>query len=177
MGFPKHEIQIGRTNIVEHLIERLRPQFDEVLLVGTHLPSACRVGVRVIRDLLPVRSPLVGIYSGLAAAANDLCFVVACDMPCVLPALVEMILSSAQEADVAVPVVDGYYEPLCAAYRRTAIPVIERALHSACYRITAVYEHLRIREVPRSDIQTIDPDLQSFVNINTRQDLAVFLGR
>lgn len=177
MGFPKQSIQIEGTNIIQHLVERLGPQFDEVLLVGDGPPAVHSDKLRVIRDLLQVQSPLVGIHSGLAAAANDLCFAVACDMPCVLPQLVEMILGSAGETDVAVPVINGYYEPLCAAYRQTAVPAIERALRSERYKVADIYEDLRIREIHESDIRAIDPQLRSFININTRHDLALLANR
>jgi len=170
MGFPKHRIRIGDRSILQHLIERLGGAFDEVLIVGaapTDLPSR----VRCAEDLHPIRSPLAGIHSGLTAAAHDLSFVIGCDMPHVHPSLVKLLIGRSTGADVVVPRVGGFYEPLCAAYRRTALPAIERAIERRCHKITAVYEDLRVVEILEADVREADPELRSFININTRDQL------
>ena len=42
-------------------------------------------------------------------------------MPYVEPSLVVFLLSHEERADVIVPVVSGYYEPLCAVYQKTCL--------------------------------------------------------
>ena len=172
MGFPKHLIRLGGTTIIEHLAVGLGARFDEVLVVGSDLPPALPHRIRRVGDLLPMQNPLVGIYSGLTAAINDLCFVLACDMPYVMPPLVDVIVRSIQEADVAVPVVSGHFEPLCAAYRRAVIPAARQTLDSRNYKVAALYEHIRVQKVHETALRIADPDLQSFININTKRELA-----
>jgi molybdopterin-guanine dinucleotide biosynthesis protein A len=170
MGQPKHLLSTSRGTVIDHLHTCLSPSFSETLLVGRELSHELPE-LRMVEDLHPARSPLVGIYSGLAAAQTDLCFVLACDMPFVRSRLVEDLLSRAFDADVVVPIVRGYYEPLCAVYRRSAIPVIATALERNELKVTRVYEYLRLRTVPEEEVRAVDPDLSSFINLNTPHEL------
>ncbi len=170
MGQLKHLLSTSRGTVIDHLHACLSPSFSETLLVGRELSHELPE-LRMVEDLHPARSPLVGIYSGLAAAQTDLCFVLACDMPFVRSRLVEDLLSRAFDADVVVPIVRGYYEPLCAVYRRSAIPVIATALERNELKVTRVYEYLRLRTVPEEEVRAVDPDLSSFINLNTPHEL------
>lgn len=171
MGYPKHLLPTapGMT-LIEHLHRHLSSLFTETLVVGND-PGLQRMGVRTVEDLYPLRCPLVGIYSGLCAARTDLAFVVACDMPFVKLRLVRHLLSLTAEVDVVVPIVNGYYEPLCAVYRKTALPSIREALDWGTLKVTAIYEYLRVREISERIVRQIDPELSSFINLNTPQEL------
>jgi len=37
--------------------------------------------------------------------------------------------------------------------------------------VTRIYEHLRLRKVPENELRTFDPELSSFVNLNTPRKL------
>ena len=171
MGRPKHLLSTpsGET-IMEHLVARLSPLFLETLIVGRNL-LATSGDVRVVDDLHLAHSPLVGIYSGLLATKTDLSFVVACDMPFVRKALVEYILEEASNVDVCVPMVNGYYEPLCAVYRRSAIPAITEAIEHGAFKVTAPYDDLKVRRISEAEVRCFDPDLVSFTNLNVPQQL------
>ncbi|HDL84820.1 MAG TPA: molybdenum cofactor guanylyltransferase [Candidatus Acetothermia bacterium] len=171
MGRPKHVLPKPRGGtIIEHLIARLSPMFTETLVVGRNLTPPSH-NVRVVKDLCHAHSPLVGIYSGILAAKTELSFVIACDMPFVRSPLVEHILSRSCNVDVCVPIVNGYYEPLCAAYRRTAIPAIAATIARSVFKVTAAYEDLQLRTIPEEDIRLFDEDLVSFTNLNVPQQL------
>ncbi|MEA3356693.1 MAG: molybdenum cofactor guanylyltransferase [Candidatus Bipolaricaulota bacterium] len=173
MSKPKHLLltAAGRT-LIENLHERLSPMFTDSIVVGND-PDLTRFGIRTVRDLYPLHSPLVGIYSGLIASRSELCFVVACDMPFIDGELIQRLLSRASGSDIAVPIVGGYYEPLCAAYRRSTIPTIHAALDRGTLKVTDIYKHLRVRELGEHIIRQIDPELSSFINLNTPRELAL----
>jgi len=170
MGLPKHLLPTSGGTVIEHLIGKLSSLFVETLVVGRKLnlegEECC-----IVEDIRPEQCPLVGVYSGLCAADTDLAFVLACDLPFIKPELVQYLLSCAHEADIVVPVVRGYYEPLCAVYRRTAIPVIEETLDRGALKITEIYDCLRLHKVTEHEIRGFDPDLVSFVNLNTPKQL------
>jgi molybdopterin-guanine dinucleotide biosynthesis protein A len=171
MGFPKHRLRTSHGTLVEILQRRLSSLFIETLVVGRKLPVENKEGLRIVEDVLSVRGALVGIYSGLSEAKSDLCFILACDMPFVTVPLVSYLLSQASDVDVVVPVVRGYYEPLCAVYRRTAIEAIRTSLHGGELKVTGIYKRLRVLEVSQSEIERFDPELLSFVNLNTPREL------
>jgi molybdopterin-guanine dinucleotide biosynthesis protein A len=166
LGFPKHQLTIGGRRIIDTLHERLSPHFIETIVVGRDIEDL-PLGVRLVGDLYDVRSPLVGIHAGLTASTTDLTFVVACDMPYVEPALVEYMLECAVHADIVVPVVRGYYEPLCAVYRRTCTCAIGRMLSERALKVSDLYSRVPIREIPEKETRLFDSALRSFENLNT----------
>jgi len=172
MGQPKHLLATRGGTLIEHIGRRLSPQFAETLLVGRDedlIPD----GMRFVQDACPVRSPLVGIYSGLLAARTDTCIIIGCDMPFVVPSLVQELAARCSGVDVVVPVVNGFCEPLLAAYRRSCIPAIETALDEGRLKVTSIYRDLTVREVPEEAIRRIDPELTSFTNLNTPKQLGL----
>jgi molybdenum cofactor guanylyltransferase len=173
MGQPKHLLSTPRGDtVIEHLFSNLSWLFLETLIVGSDLPkSIADANIRVVQDVYDIRSPLIGIYSGLAASKTDLSFVVACDMPFVRPSLVSYITAMSGNVDVCVPVIKGYYEPLCASYRRKAIPAIQTAIHQGAFKLTAVYKHLQLRTLSEKEVRRFDEDLVSFTNLNVPRQL------
>lgn len=171
MGYPKHLLSNPRgVTVLEHLVGRLSPLFTETLVVGRDLLPLTS-SIRVVEDLHPVHSPLVGIYSGLLASKTDLAFVIACDMPFVRAPLVEHVLSQARGADACVPIVNDFYEPLCAAYRRSAIPVIAAAIERRDLKVTNTYSDLVLHALPEEEVRRFDSDLISFTNLNVPHQL------
>lgn len=170
MGCPKHLLSVPGGTIIDSLHGRLSGLFLETLVVGRGV-CFTRGSLRTVEDVRKSRSPLVGIYSGLCAARTDLTFVVACDMPFVKPRLVRHLLFLAAEVNVVVPIVNGYYEPLCTAYRKSAIPVIQESLDLGNLKVTRIYEHLCVRQVSECEVKRFDPEFSSFVNLNTPREL------
>ncbi|MFO8034132.1 MAG: molybdenum cofactor guanylyltransferase [Candidatus Bipolaricaulota bacterium] len=174
MGRPKHLLPVAGGTLIEAVYGSLCRGFRETVVVGGVGPLPG--GARRVPDGRGPRSPLLGIYSGLVSCHTELAYVVACDMPLVRRELVERVLAAAGGVDVAVPMARGHHEPLCAAYRRTALPLMRRALSREELKITALYERLDIRRVPEPVVRAADPKLQSFVNLNTPQDIAQLCG-
>ena len=166
MGFPKHELSIDGRDILTHLHARLGDLFVESIIVGRDISSVPK-GARAVEDRYNARGALVGIHGGLAASRTDLAFIVACDMPHIEPKLVEQLLGQANAVDVVVPVVRGYYEPLCAAYRTTCIKPIEELIGSGELKIAELYHLVRVHEAQEEDVRRFDPSLRSLVNLNT----------
>ncbi len=92
---------------------------DERLAVGKHA-DGLDLPFPVTDDGTTTRAPIAGLIAGLRAASGDVCLVLPVDMPRIdrgaLDALVEAC------ADAAVPQTG----PLPGAYRRSALPVLER---------------------------------------------------
>lgn len=175
MGFPKHKLTVEGRDVISHLHDRLGGLFAETIVVGRDaLPVPA--GVRVVEDRFIMRSPLVGIHAGLSASQTDLCVVIACDMPHVEPKLVEHLLTRAADVDVVVPIVRGYFEPLCAAYRRSCVRPVERMIRHGNLKVSSLYGRVKLREICEIEITASDPDLRSFANLNVLESVAVYRG-
>ncbi|MFO7627517.1 MAG: molybdenum cofactor guanylyltransferase [Candidatus Fermentibacteraceae bacterium] len=167
MGVPKHLLPFQGVTILDHILKRLDGLFDEVLLAG-RTPGLYPAGVVPVMDVKPVRCPLVGILSGLLAARNPYLFVIGCDMPLIETSLVKMLCSTENgSADVIVPMVRGFYEPLCAVYSRACADRIEDFIDAGNTKTTGFYPLVTVREVSEESVRACDPQLNSFVNLNT----------
>lgn len=170
MGTPKHLLPLPGGTILDRILDRLGGMFGDVIVAGRGL-RPMREGVRTVDDVRCERCPLVGILSGLQASRTAFSFVIACDMPFVEPSLVELLASKAGGGvDVVVPVVGGFFEPLCAVYGRAVTGAIAECLDSGRTKTTSFFGSARLAEVDEREIRSVDPALASFVNLNTPSD-------
>lgn len=166
MGFPKHELALGETNILERIHQRLGDLFEETIVAGRGISNSSQ-RFRTAEDCYSERGALVGIHAGLSVSRTELAFIVACDMPYVERALVSHLLGATANADIVVPIIRGYNEPLCTVYRTTCLEPITRSIEGGNLKIIHFYDEMRVREIPEHEIREFDPDLHSFMNLNT----------
>ena len=76
------------------------------------------------------------------------------------------------ENDIIIPHHDGYYEPLCAIYSKSCLTKIEKQLAEKNYRIYDFFDDVDVKQISRETIQSVDPELISFFNVNTPDALA-----
>jgi len=146
-----------------------------VRAVGQELPPMPD-GVEVVDDTEPGRGPLQGLRDALAALTGraDVAFVAATDLPLLLPELVALVLDAVRDdVDAAVSVVDGRRQPLVAAYRTSLLGVVDALLADDERRLGSVLERCRVRELDEEALRHVDPELASFVNLNTPDDIAL----
>src|SRR6185437_14838262 len=103
------------------------------------------LGLPVIPDTRPGHGPLAAIEAALFATSAGANLILACDMPALGPGILEELFEAGGE--IAVPRHEtGEIEPLCAVYRRGALPAIREALDSG---VRSVTEALRRFAPPR----------------------------
>jgi molybdopterin-guanine dinucleotide biosynthesis protein A len=156
--------------LAAHVIDRLRPQVDELLInANQNLERYAELGARVVPDAVGgFVGPLAGLLAGLAAATNPLVLTVPCDSP-FLPADLAARLQralAASGADIAVAKTFDQPHPVFALVRATVAPGLERFLQSGGRKIDAWYADLAVVEV------AFDDEADAFANINTRDELA-----
>ena len=172
-------IPIKDMTLIEHIIEVLDPLVDEIVVSARDDEQAAVLeqlvgGRNVVVDHRQGVGPLAGILSGLEAAGGEYTFVTACDMPYLNAQVVDYLFRRALGHDAAVPVGDeGVYEPLHAVYRTAPMLLATgRALEEGERFILApVFKLGGVEAVGMDDIREFDSDLQSFVNINTPEDV------
>ena len=170
-GTNKALLEIGGKRIVERVVDTLRTLADQILVVG-HLADGIDLPrVTFLPDEYPGAGTLAALHTGMLASHNDVCVVVGCDMPFLSVPLLRRIVDLSVGYDVAVPRIGPHLEALHAAYRKSSLPVIEDALQHQRLKIIDFYSLVRTREVPESVLRSIDPDLDSFLNVNTPEDL------
>jgi molybdopterin-guanine dinucleotide biosynthesis protein A len=140
--------------------------------------------VEIIRDTTPNAGPLAGIRDGLAHGTSRVppprwAFVTSCDVPLLKPAVVRLLVDAARAsaARFVVPLVNGHPQVLAAVLACDLAPVIA-TLAAAGRGPRAVLDDLvarqpdAVRFMTPEALMAIDPDLDSFLDIDTPADLA-----
>lgn len=156
--------------LVVHVLERLRPQVDELLVnANRETDTYARFGCPVIADAIGgYAGPLAGLHSGLSAARNELVVTVPCDSPLLPADLVVRLLQALQraDADLAVARTGDQPHPVFCLCRRALLPNLTAYLEAGGRKIDAWYASLKTVEVP------FDDEADAFANINTPQELS-----
>jgi molybdopterin-guanine dinucleotide biosynthesis protein A len=129
--------------------------------------------ITIRQDVRPERGSLVGIHSALATAGDDV-LVVAWDMPFVSTALLSLIASRlVPGVFAAIPETARGLQPLCAAYSRRCLPLIERAIDAGNLKVSAFVDALPVvRLIGPSELEPLGDPERLFFNVNTPADLA-----
>jgi molybdopterin-guanine dinucleotide biosynthesis protein A len=142
--------------------------------------------IEVVDDPREGLGPVQGLAAGLAAVADraEIAFVSSTDLPFLHPAFVRRVLRAMQDgADVGLPLVRGYPQPLAASYRTALAPVAERLAAQRRLRPAFLFEACTVarlgEDALRADpvLAALDPDLDSVININAPADYQAARGR
>jgi molybdopterin-guanine dinucleotide biosynthesis protein A len=146
--------------------------FAEVILVTNHPLQFIDWDLTIVTDIFPVRSSLTGIHAGLFYMQNPFAFFSACDTPFLKRELVETLVEQIENnTDIIMPETAAGFEPLCAIYSKRCLKQAEQHLKENKFKIQWAFRGHRIKYIPVSVLLQKDPELISFFNINTPQDL------
>jgi len=174
MGKNKAFIEVNGQRIIDRTKNLLAELFDEVLLVTNSPLDYLDLNLRMVADLCPGKGALGGIYTGLFHASYSHAFVAACDMPFLNKALIARLatLSLSPGYDIVIPKTEDGLQPLHAVYSQKCLPFVENLLRENNLKIIDFFPRVKKREVSTEEIRPLDPQLVSFLNINTPEDLA-----
>jgi molybdopterin-guanine dinucleotide biosynthesis protein A len=180
-GKNKAFIKIGGQRVLDRLITVLKPLFTEIILATNDPLLYLEWDAMIVTDHFDCRSSLTGIHAGLFAASNPHALVVAGDMPFVRPRLLAALINLIEpHLDMIVPKTTDGFEPMTAIYSKRCLKPMAAALSKKQFRILKILKQVRIKVVEDAHLRRLDPDLISFMNINTPAQLAVaenWLGR
>lgn len=170
LGQDKSMLDVAGQPMIKHIYDQLRPHFNQILISANDISKYSFVGAEVVADRIAGQGPLMGIASVMEASANEMNFVIACDIPQVDTFLMRRMLRECRDCDGAVPRLGGYcYEPLFAVYRKSMLAAMNKLLASGKRKIDEVYKHCRISYIDIADSQRPG-------NINTMADYREFVN-
>ena len=168
--------------MVRRVVDRVSGMSDEsIVVVARNASRTDYVKVlpgfaRVINDEPEGKGPIVGIVTGLKTMESQYAIVLSCDIPFVNKDVIQLLLERSSGADAVIPrSKTGHLEPLQAIYRRE--PVLRRAEEALLRRelspTSVIFKLAKVVYVSIEDeIRAIDPELRTFFNVNTREDVA-----
>lgn len=175
MGQDKAQLLFEGETLLARVADRMRPLFVNLIVsVRSHradisLPQVC--------DAAETSGPLAGVLAGLTAAQTPWVFVLACDMPFIVPALVEQLAALRGDCQVVVPVVGGYVQPMAAFYARSALADLRAIAAGGGQSLRDSLQHLRVNYADETALLAHDPQFHSFFDLDTPQDFAAALKR
>jgi len=195
----------GQT-FLEHVVASVAAEVGQTIVVaaaGQTVPALA--GVRIVHDLTPGAGPLAGIRDGLravrigedgeqsdygdhgdhAAPPPRLAFVVSCDVPLVRREVIRLLIDVATESGAlwTVPVVHGHRQVLVSVMRVELLSRIEAWLATGRRDLRGLFIDIarndpqRVCEVTEEACKAVDPTLESFIDIDTPDDLARLQSR
>ena len=171
-GTEKALLRVGGVRILDRIYEIYRELFDEIILVTNSPEKFLEWDLLIVSDLFPIRSSLTGIHAGLFYMTNPFAFISACDTPFLKKEMVETIIGKIEpQIDIVMPETSAGFEPLCAAYSKRCLDAAQHHLEQEKLKIIKTFRKSRIKTISEKVLCEIDPDLRSFFNINTPEDL------
>lgn len=171
-GTEKALLRVGGIRILDRIYEIYRELFDEIILVTNSPEKFLEWDLLIVSDLFPIRSSLTGIHAGLFYMTNPYTFISACDTPFLKKEMVETVIGKIEaQIDIVMPETSAGFEPLCAAYSKRCLEAAQNHLEQKKLKITKTFRKSRIKTISEKVLCEIDPDLRSFFNINTPEDL------
>ena len=172
-GENKAFVSVGGKCILDRLYDVFSGLFSEIILVTNHPLQFLQWDLTIVGDLFPVRSSLTGIHAGLFYMKNPFAFFSACDTPFLKKEVVATILEKMDEnTDIIMPETAAGMEPLCAIYSKRCLNAAEHHIKQNKFKIQRALKNHRLKKIPENILRSKDPDLISFFNINTPEDLA-----
>lgn len=154
--------------MVAHVIERMAPQVDRLILSANRNEAAyAAFGLPVVSDRIEnFPGPLAGVQAGLAACTTPLLATAPCDAPLLPTDIVERLHAAlASDAMVAVARTKQGSHPVFMLCRREVLPVLEQWLASGERSFGAWQREMAAVEVDFDDEA-------AFTNVNTPEELS-----
>jgi molybdopterin-guanine dinucleotide biosynthesis protein A len=175
MPVPKAFIEVKGEKIIERTLNIMKGSFREVFIVTNQPEIYTYLGVPMLGDIYDVRGPMTGIFTTLVNASNPWVFISACDMPFINRRLIQYMAAKRHNADAVIPVAKGKTQPLFDFYSSGFLPGLEKALTSGNKSIRDFLNNKRVEYISEREIKEFDPELRSFINLNSPEDVYMFL--
>ena len=173
MGQNKAFIEIDDVPIITRIHKILKKLFQEIVIVANDNDKELfkDFDARVYPDLIPQGGALGGLYTGLFFSSFSYSFCVGCDMPFLKESVVEHLMKHATHDDVIVPRTKDGLQPLHAIYSKNCLESIRRTMGLGKHRIIDFFQMVRVKIIEEDDFFPLDPSRDSFMNINTPEEL------
>lgn len=167
-GQDKGLIVLNGQALVTHVIQRIAPQVNEILIsANRNLPDYQVLGYTVLSDASPdLQGPLAGLLSGLRAARYEWVLSVPCDTPQLPQDLVRQLFAPllAGAADISVAQAGERRHPVVMLCRRDLAADLQTSLDAGIRSVHAWQARHRTLAVPFNDAA-------AFTNLNQPDDL------
>lgn len=168
-GLDKGLVDFLGKPMVAHVIDKLRPQVDELLINANRETERYQeFGLPVIQDDIPdFAGPLAGLHKAMDMAGSQYILSVPCDSPLLPYNLASRLMNALviHDADIAVAKTGSQSHPVFCLCRKSLLPSLDTYLRNGGRKVAEWQHMLEVVEVQ------FDDNAKAFSNINTRDEL------
>ncbi|HEX9340792.1 MAG TPA: molybdenum cofactor guanylyltransferase [Thermoplasmata archaeon] len=180
-GRPKALVDVGGKPMVSRVFDAVQPLAGEVIVAvaDAGMAAAMKPTVPLVKFAVDRRrgvGPIEGLARGFSVALGDRVLVAPCDAPLLRAEMYRLLLTDLGDHDVAVPRLD-VLDPVRAVYRKTAVLRILAKATEPVPSPSALVDRLDAVFVSEERLRSVDPRLDSFLDVNTHADLDQALRR
>ena len=164
-------IQVDGRPLIRILSDRVRPLTGRILISANDTETYSFLEYPVVPDQFVGFGPLAGLHAAMRFQESALYILLACDLPNLSISLIRKMIALSDGFDAAIPRTrNGMAHPLCAVYRRTCLPHIEKALKKGEKKFIEIFFHtnMTVNWIGPEEGQYNESEL---ANINTPEDL------
>jgi molybdopterin-guanine dinucleotide biosynthesis protein A len=177
----------GKPFVLAIASELSRVSDDVLVLIGNKerhdFASLLNGRARVLNDDPYIDTPLGGLRSAFTNARHQAAAIVACDVPLLKAEVISYLFTALQNHSAAVPIRRKgdkmSIEPLCAIYNvAEGNRAIEQTIREGYTSPRSMILRMEdVQFVSVSKLTTVDPLLESFVNVNTQDEYLALVER
>lgn len=170
-------LKISGKPMIQHVAERASSLSEELVIsykTGGKELKKVLPGAQLVLDKWDEKGALTGIRSASPTIKSEYVALLACDCPFIKPEVIKILFKAAIGHDGAIlswP--NGRIEPLQAVYRTKSLRrATEQAWKSGKMSVRAVLQGLDVVYLNPEELKEVDPELLSFININSPDDIS-----
>lgn len=178
MGFDKQFIKINEKMLLETIIDKLKKEFEDVIIVTNRPEQYLDCSCKIVSDEVKGKGPLGGIHIGLKESSSKYVYFVACDMPNINTDYIRYMKEKIRDLDVdaCITRVGDRLEHLNAFYSRDVIGEVEKLFLEDCRAIVCLTEKVKTFYIEEQDARKYSPGWEMFLNINTKEELETYIN-
>ncbi|MDX8414041.1 MAG: molybdenum cofactor guanylyltransferase [Mariprofundales bacterium] len=170
MGQNKATTLLAGKTLLDRVVREVQPLFSELLI------SVCSANPQLpylqVIDQVESQGPMVGVMTALRQISTRWLFVIACDMPFVSATLIRAMADQRQQQEAVAAEVEGRMQPLLAFYATPSLLRMEAQMRSGNRSLQSLLQQADSTIISEVECRRSDPELRSFMDIDTPEDLA-----
>jgi len=177
-GKDKKFITFREKTFLERVLEKAHEFSDETILSLGEDDAVQDIhekeGLKIVFDHEKSKGPIMGIYSSLKHCQGEYVVIISVDSPLIKPKIFQEMIQECRQYDAVIPVKkDGRHEVLHAVYKTSKLrEACQKAVENQDYKVRNMTRFLgNIKLVDITEFQKYDPELLTFFNVNTVEDL------
>lgn len=175
-GQDKLSYSIGGRRVIDRVIDSASRVFRPVYIVVKEPKKFAWTGAELIEDIVKVQAPISGLLTALERAEGNRFCLLAGDYPLIKSEVLKRLVELA-DGDATLFRIRDQVHPLIGIYSRTIIKTVQESFSEGRLSLKGILDMVDARYIDENHIIDVDPELNSFLNMNTKEDLKRILEK